>query len=390
MPGCWADNAIRYRGVKSELTTCMTVNKYYLLPANIYGRPDFPMEWRELDWLADLPRDTYFAINPSLPSTWHKPIDLPLGHSLYVITFHQERFDSDWISEQVTRITDAPVIILSDGSIYNFAVPSNVHFYTFHSWHHHMDLIMTMFPERQVRNNVKYKASTICNRVTQSKMLTFTALIEYLERSDILVKLSDWIEEKNVHNWQSTGNAALDELTKIFKTRYQGTTIEIDAFSNARDNLQTVTSNPWQPVLMESAVHFVGESYHYSLMQTDGRETIMPGPALSEKTFKCLVAGTPFVPVAQFECYKHLADLGLQFDYGDIDLSWDLDPGNLTRLAGLVKMIQSLKQYSIDDIMGMTKRSSEHNTDHIWSRAFDKLCRDHNEIIANEILDKFK
>jgi hypothetical protein len=44
----------------------MTVNKYQLLPTDIYGRPDFPTEWRELDWLADLPRDTYFAINPGL------------------------------------------------------------------------------------------------------------------------------------------------------------------------------------------------------------------------------------------------------------------------------------------------------------------------------------
>jgi hypothetical protein len=359
------------------------------MSTDIFGRPSFPIEWSELDWLADLPQDTYFVINPSLPSIRHKPMDLPLGHSLYVISFHQERFDSDWICEQAKRVTDAPIVILCDGSIYNFAVPSNVHFYTFHSWHYHMDLVMEMFPERQARTNIKYKASTICNRVTQSKMLIFTALIEYLDRKHILVKLGNWIEEKNVHNWQSTGNELLDELTEIFKTRYQGTTIDIDNFNNKDDNFQTITSNPWQPVLMESALHFVGESYHYSLMQHNGVNMIMPGPALSEKTFKCLVSGTPFVPVAQFECYQQLSNLGLEFDYGDLDLSWDQDPGNLSRLAGAVKMIQSLKNFTIDDLVSMTKDSTDHNTDFIWSREFSNKCKNHNQHIAQQILTKF-
>jgi len=389
MPGCWADNAIRYRGVKSELISCM-IDKKYLMPTDVYGRPNFPFEWEELDWLQDLPKDTYFALSPSLPSILAKPIDLPLGHSLYVITFHQERLDSDWIEKQVERINHAPIIILSDGSIYNFPLPSNVYFYTFHSWHYHLDQIMKLFPDRQPRTNIKYKVSNICNRVTQSKMLIFTALMQYVDRQDLLIKLSDWIEEKNVHNWQPTGNKLLDELTKIFKQCYQGTTIEIDQFNNTKDNIQTKTSNPWQPVLMESALHFVGESYHYSLMQKNEVKTIMPGPSLSEKTFKCLVAGTPFVPVAQFECYRHLGDLGLQFDYGDIDLSWDLESGNLTRLENIIKMIQSLKNYSTGDIVTMTKLSTDHNTDMIWSGEFSKRCEKNNQQVIQQILTKFK
>jgi hypothetical protein len=204
------------------------------MPNDVYGRPNFPFEWNELDWLQDLPNDTYFAISPSLPSITPRPIDLPRGHSLYVITFHQERFDSDWIEKQVTRINDAPIIILSDGSVYNFSLPSNVHFYTFHSWHYHLDKIMKLFPDRQSRTNIKYKASNICNRVTQYKMLIFTALMQYLDRQDLLIKLGDWIEEKNVHAWQPTGNKLLDELTNIFRQCYQGTTIEIDQFDNTK------------------------------------------------------------------------------------------------------------------------------------------------------------
>lgn len=38
MPGCWVDNAIRYRGVKSELITCMIIANQK--PIRIIGYPD--------------------------------------------------------------------------------------------------------------------------------------------------------------------------------------------------------------------------------------------------------------------------------------------------------------------------------------------------------------
>ena len=362
--------------------------KQYVMPDPVYGTPVFPLGWDEINWLQDLPNNTYFALWANVHSSDKNPIQLPQGHPLYVITFHQEHFNSEWLLEQVKNI-DAPVIVLCDGSIYNLPLPPNVHFYTYFSWHHHIDQIIKWFPKKQKRN-IKYKVSNVCNRITQSKLIVFTALMEYLDRDDLLVKLSNWLEPVNVHYWNKTNNQSLDYLTDVFKTKYLGKTIEIDNFDNARDNFQSINSNPWQPLYTESALHFVSESYHYSLMHNEYGEIILPGPSFSEKLYKCLIAGTPFVPVAQFESYKHLSDLGLKFDYGNIDLSWDNDPGNLTRLASIVDMIKTLKDYSIADIVDMTRESTDHNTDHIWSGAFRNQCQLHNQSVAEEIINKFK
>jgi hypothetical protein len=360
----------------------------YVMPEAVFGSPAFPLGWPEMNWLAELPRNTYFALWVNLPSGNKNPISLPKGHPLYVITFHQEHFDFEWIMQEVAKI-DAPVIILNDGSCYNTPLPSNVYFYNYHSWHHHLDTIMQWHPNRQPRN-IKYKVSNICNRVSQSKMFVFTALIENLNRSDLLIKLGDWVEDKNVHGWRPTGVNELDDLMHIFKTKYLGTTISIDDFNYDTDKLQSVNSNPWQPTYLEAALHFASESYHYSLMHNDYGKIIMPGPQFSEKTWKCLIAGTPFIPVGQFESYKYFQDLGLIFDYGSIDLSWDNDPGNLTRLTKIVSMIKSLKDYSIDDIVSMTKNSTDHNTDYIWSGDFYRRCQHHNKSTAEEIINKFR
>jgi hypothetical protein len=364
------------------------IKKTYVMPDSVYGTPTFPLEWNELNWLQQLPKTTYFALWVNLPSCGPHEINLPLGHPLYVITFHQETLDSDWLLEQTSRI-GAPIIVLCDESMYDFPLPKNVYVYKYYSRHHHVDQIIQWFPERQPRN-VKYKISNICNRITQSKLIIFTALMQHHPIEDLLVKLGDWIELKNVHHWQPTGNQTLDCLTDIFKNQYLTKTIKVDNFDNHHDNVQSINSNPWNPFYTESALHFVSESYHYSLMHTNHGKFIRPGPTFSEKTYKCLVAGTPFIPVGQFESYKHLADLGLKFNYGDLDLSWDNDPGNLTRLIGIVKLIESLKEYSVQDILDITRESTEHNTDYIWSGKLKKTCQEHNEKTANKILNRFR
>jgi len=356
--------------------------RYHIMPDQVLGCQIFPVGWPEINWLAELPKNTFFALWVKSPYP-----TLPLGHNLYVVTFHQERFDPDWLLEQA-NLVKAPIVVLNDGSIYNFAFPSNVHFFNYYSWHYHIQQIMKWYPNRQFRN-LKYKISNVCNRITQSKLLIFTALMEYHARDQLLVKLGDWLEEKNVHFRQPTGLPELDTLSEIFYSKYSGRQIHIDNFDNLKDNNQQSNSNPWQPLYLESALHFSSESYHYSLMEINSDKGIRPGPQFSEKTYKCFIAGTPVIPVGQFESYRFFRELGLKFDYGQIDLSWDNDPGNLTRLVSIIKMIKSLSDFSINDIDSMTRESTQHNFDHIWSGEFDRRCRKHNQQVAQQVIEKF-
>ena len=115
---------------------------------------------------------------------------------------------------------------------------------------------------------------------------------------------------------------------------------------------------------------------------------IIPGPFLTEKTLKCLVGGTAFIAVGQYNTYASLEKLGLVFQYG-LDLSWDRDPGNLTRMKAIVDLIQHISKYTAKELFEITAKSTEHNKSMVWSGEFGQRCQTHNDVIANKILTQF-
>jgi hypothetical protein len=342
-------------------------------------------KWTEINWLKNLPADTFFALrlkNPSLTT-----LLLPLDHSLYVISFHSEPFDHQWVQAQAKRV-QAPVIVLNDGSIYDTVFPSNCYFYNYYSWHYHIDTMRSWYPEQRPRNP-QFKISTICNRITTAKLLAFTALVEFVGLENNLVKLSTWLNEKNVNYRQPLPFPELDALQNIFFDQWYGKELKIDDFNNQTDNVQSITGNPWNKIYTDTAVHLNLESYYHSYMINEIDNGICPGPSMGEKTFKCLIAGTPFIQVGQFDCYAQLCKLGLEFDYGAIDLSWDSNPGNFSRLSKIVDTIKSLGDMTIDDIVNMTKDSTMHNFSMIHSGAFSENCQNHNLKISQQVLDEW-
>ena len=374
----------------------------HIMPPEYFGTTPNTDFWDEMQWINDLPKDTFFSLWLKIPPAQ----DLPPGHPLYLIAYLDEPVEKDWLAKQVANISQ-PIIVLNDGGSYDFPFPNNVYFYQYHSWHYHMDKIMSWFPDRKSRD-IKFKASAVCHRITQSKMLIFTALMEYLDRNELLVKLSDWLEEKNVHYRRPTYVSELDQLSDIFFNKYFGTKITVDDFP-ATANYQRINSNPWHHFYVNSALHFNNASYHYSNFRApltsntlpqvwtggwrnDRRPASVqsrPGPCLSEKTYKCLISGTPFISVAQFNVYRSFETLGFKFDYGPLNLEWDQVTSDLARWLGIVDLIKQLPNYSTGDIVDFTKHSSEHNMDHVWSGNFSKLCRARNEQTANLIIKKF-
>ena len=166
------------------------------MPPTYFGvNPSFDT-WPEMNWLSNLPQNTFFSLwlrNPIL-----SPLQLPLGHPLYVISFHYEPFDYEWVQREASRVS-APVIILNDGDIYDTTLPPNCFFYNYISWHQHIDQIRKWFPYQQPRNP-KHKISAICNRITTYKLVAFTALAEYLGVENNIVKLGTWLEEQHVNH----------------------------------------------------------------------------------------------------------------------------------------------------------------------------------------------
>jgi len=112
---------------------------------------------------------------------------------------------------------------------------------------------------------------------------------------------------------------------------------------------------------------------------SNGTKTyVEPGPFVTEKTWKCLLSRTAFVPVGQVHTYEWFRQLGLKFDYGELDLEFDNDAGNLTRLEKIVGLIESLRYWSAQDLYEMTLESTRHNHELVTSTRFWDICEQSN------------
>lgn len=326
---------------------------------------------------AEWPNNGYFHLH----SIWNDSVDLPAGYNYYIVSWHMEQIDFDWLKRQKV---DATIVVLIDFYEYNADIwPDNVVVVRWIYWHYAIDQLCLAFGTTYTKD-IKYKVSALCKRITQSKLLVTTAILEYLDKKDSLLSLHDVFEDKNVHGWGSTGNTELDEIQNLFRQKYLGSIINMDDFVHDQHYHYHIY-NPAQIAYQQAALHFTNESFHYSLMDHGRGPFITPGPHLTEKTFKCLLGGTAFISVGQFDVYRALGELGMKFDYG-LDLSFDQDPGNITRLIKLIELVKTLNNYTAQELFEMTKASSLHNQDLIASGEFYQTCESLNQKSLSQIL----
>jgi hypothetical protein len=311
--------------------------------------------------------------------------DLVPGFDYYIISYHIENINIDWLTKQ-RQLVDGKFIVLFPGNSYHYQL-ADTEFISYIDWHNDIEKIISWHGQQSIPKKKKFKFSAVCNRITQSKIWVTTKLLETAHSESLLLHNPSNFQNKNVHNFELTGNSTLDLLTEIYVNKYKNLKLS-DNFDPLIDNYQAVNSNPWQPLYTDAALHFTNGSFHYSFMMHDDRTYIYPGPDIDEKTLKCLVAGVPFIACGQFEIYKMLSSLGLNFNYG-FDLSWDSDSGNLTRFEKICNLIDQLAQLSKEEIVDLTQESTLHNLEFISKKGFYEKCEYAKKISINRLLDCF-
>jgi len=334
----------------------------------------------KMGWIKEFGRDTYCALWQRWPS--RKSIyNLPIGYNLYITSFHLEAVEVEWLWQQAKHI-DAPIIVLTESQQYDCPLPKNVHFHKFYWWHEQCDLIQKWHPNK-ITKNITHQFSAITSRITQSKLLITTALLENKTKS--MIRLSKWRNEDSVNK---NNNKLLDYYHDIFYKKWYGNEIYLEDTLTKFRNEQIYTSNPWTDPYQKCALHFTNESFHYSLKHDQLGEYIYPGPFITEKTLKCLAGATGFVPVGQFDTYKALQDVGFKFDYG-FRQDFDEECGDISRLVSIVKLIEELATWNNDELFEATKESSLYNQDYIYSQDFYKFCDNQNLQTINFLCQKY-
>ena len=144
----------------------------------------------------------------------------------------------------------------------------------------------------------------------------------------------------------------------------------LDQFSN-----NPLANTQWRhPAYLDCVFNLSNESIFNSEFPI-GR---LPGPYITDKTWKVLLSGTGLLPVGQSGTIEHLKQLGLVFDY-QIDLSFDALIRDYERIIGIFRTIDVISGRSIDSLHKDVKESNNYNINQIVSKKFQQACRDKND-----------
>jgi hypothetical protein len=307
-------------------------------------------------------------------------LQLPPGYAGYVIK--TEAPNVEWVQQQAQHI-DAPIFYCCLYKDYGtFDHSHNIHFVPIIDWHYQLAAMSQVFGT-QVDKHIQHKVSALCHRGTQSKIIVLAALAQHIGLENCLVSLHH-VNDKDVHGWQKTNDPVVDQHTQYFLENFQGTSILIDQFQ-PQDRTQVF--NYHHAAYLDSAININNESFHYSYMIVGQQERINPGPFITDKTLKCLLGETAFINNAQYDTYATLTSLGFEFNYG-LDLAYDQDPGNISRMSGMLNVIKELSNYTADELYAQTRHSCLHNKDHVVSGDFYKIAESVNHRAVESILNQ--
>jgi hypothetical protein len=317
-------------------------------------------------WIADLRhKNIYLALGLDWKADGSYPDAPPPGYEYYIT--HGDSLMFGWPEHVIDRI-DGNVIHLTGAIMPDSFDTDRIQYIPYNSAHKRIIGIA----RQEIVKNIQYKASALVNRVSQSKAIVFAALKDTLDETDCVVSLNHKLRmDHPVHAWQLSGNEICDHYTTMFKDCWLDKKINLpndDGIGYSYNNSAYQTA----------ALNFTMESYHYSFMIDGTRNYVQPGPFVTEKTWKCLLSRTAFIPVGQVHIYKWFKQLGLKFDYGSLDLDFDNDAGNLTRLEKIVGLIRSLRRWSAQELYEMTQDSTQYNYELVTSPRFWDVCEQSN------------
>jgi len=317
-------------------------------------------------WIADLRhKNIYLALGLDWKADGSYPDVPPLGYEYYIS--HGDTLMFGWPEHVIGQI-DGKMIHLTGALMPDSFDTDRIRYVPYNSAHKRIQGIVC----QEIIKNIQHKTSALVNRVSQSKAVIFAALKNILDEKDCVVSLNHKLKmDHHVHGWQLTSHEVCDYYTTLFKDHWLDKKINLpndDGIDHSYNNSAYQTA----------ALNFTMESYHYSAMTNGTRTYVEPGPFVTEKTWKCLLSRTAFVPVGQAYTYRWFRQLGLKFDYGELDLDFDDDAGNLTRLEKIVKLIKSLRDWSAEDLYEMTLDSTQHNYDLVTSQKFWDTCEESN------------
>jgi hypothetical protein len=319
---------------------------------------DIKSLWSELYDLDHCPQ-IWLGLNLQWPS-----FNLPNTHSIYLISWHTEYMDIKWMIEQCKKVYPAQVICVTDWycDLSHFGL-DNLVCISVDTIHKQLQLLCSKFGIAKNPTLPKYKISSLSARFSQYKKFITAYLMGTVPHNDMILTWHNWIAKTQDLHEHPLGIDHLDSLDfSLLNDRILlNFNDDFDLSKNA-----PISNGNWQcDPFVDTMVNLTNESYHYSLTTFDGNTFFNnPGPYLTEKTWKPLLAGRPFLVIGQFQSYQRLRNCGLSTQFG-FDVEYDNDPGDLTRIGKIFKVLDEINSLSIQELFDRSEKTCRHNLDFI-------------------------
>jgi hypothetical protein len=295
---------------------------------------------------------------------------IPVDHyDKFVLSFHTEFLEHQILVDFFVANPQKQFLLISDWKYYESIFPSNVETVTWVTLHNQADYIVKTYGSCKHKSPSR-RLSSLSYRHEFHKAAVTAYLLAHTDESD---RVLSWWDIKFTAPYYLEKDYYIDPkiakyvLDPCFQTHPP---INLDVFNN-----NPLANTQWRhPAYLDCVFNLSNETVFNSTCES-GR---IPGPYLTDKTWKVLLSGTALLPVGQTGTLTHLRSLGLEFDY-QIDLSYDTLIPEYDRVLGIFNTIDIILERPVDQLYRDVRDSGAFNVNYIVNGKFKKSCQERND-----------
>ena len=286
---------------------------------------------------------------------------------------------------------DTQFIYLADVNNYDHVYPDNVTFFKYRHWH---------LPLMHVLNNIDL--SQIPNVKSKKIYKKFSSLSYYRRQFRAIVTLSllKYAANDSIVSWHNlTNDSRHDGLIKSIKSDASFNDLDWETlnYKHTIDNY-TIDKNYYKsnildflnPQYQNCLINFSNETDNFGLYWIDDIRYNRPGPFLTEKTWKPLIAGNVLMSTGQPGTYNFLKnDYNIPINYS-IDISFDNTLGDFERIKQIKNLIESLSKIKLSDLIDQNIDNCELIQNTILSPGYIDQFESFNQSQDIKILEKIE
>lgn len=338
-------------------------------------------------WILELTRGrTLYNLNWS----WKSYSQLPNDFDTYVFSHHVETWDHIALSDFCEKHPNQMVVIIADYPVSEwYAKHKNLKFLVQHFSSFIIKKVLAATESVFIpMSRRSHRMSILVNKPSFYKTLATAYLRKYHPDADIIMSWNTASKERGIcpsmgflnRDGVPADNQLLQELVDYYHTHLKNLTMRLDNFVDSR-----FTNYFWDiPAFTDCVIHLTAETFHQSV--ANGK--ILPGPFVTDKSWKTLLSGIAFLPQGSFGHYAYFEKFGFQFDY-PWDRSFDDITGDYSRLLALFEIVDQILEMDMDFLRERLAPSTEFNFYHVRSQEFFNRVENANQDNLAEFLKTY-